>query len=85
MVKLAYTQRSGRCGRKAVEVRLLSGAPAFALRLPGEGEAGLSYGWQASLFSLIGGVMRWLYILQSSGEDNGEFRRVILGIIPVFL
>jgi len=45
----------------------------------------LSYGWQASLFSLIGGVMRWLYILQSSGEDNGEFRRVILGIIPVFL
>jgi hypothetical protein len=27
VVKLAYTQRSGRCARKGVEVRLLSGAP----------------------------------------------------------
>jgi hypothetical protein len=27
VVKLAYTQGSGPCGRKAVEVQLLSGAP----------------------------------------------------------
>ncbi len=69
MVKLAYTQRSGRCARKGVEVRLLSGAPFFCIIMKCESchekEA------TVQVKQVADGMVKEVFLCAECAESNG--------------
>ena len=80
MVKLAYTQGSGPCGRKVVEVRILSGAP---MKLWIDDERPAPWGWahaktaQEAIGWIEQGDITHISFDHDLGEGNGDGHDVV--------